>query len=404
MARNPDERPPTMETLEYELNKCLAGRGMAVAQILGMTTDANVVATLNPGLSMRNLEDGIVVPRAASSSPLAVQRASSHSGQLMLPAEGVFSGPTVITGQNMLQVRPASEPVAASSGRLPVQPAQPVPVSAPQVQVQVIELPPPAPYETPSLKRSGVGVFGWLLLAAILFGGIGALLYVALGERGERAPSKLDEASPPPARVGAVEPELPVQRPVEPRPGGGDIKVDPPAAGSGSGNGSGDPAGDDPDRGDKVKVDPGKKSPRGAGRRPTGVDERDPKALLKQGKQYEKSNDWEAARTTYQKLEKIKGQAGLALYLQAWVAIHMNDTDAAIRLATASAAIPGAHKTDAKFLYGDALYKQGEYKRAKDIYIGLRKTLTGEAKATATRKIAAANKMLKLPESDGIVE
>ena len=60
MARNPDDRPQSMDALEYELNKCLAGRGVAVAQILGMTTDANVVASLNSGLSMRNLDDGIV--------------------------------------------------------------------------------------------------------------------------------------------------------------------------------------------------------------------------------------------------------------------------------------------------------------------------------------------------------
>src|SRR5262249_8959717 len=51
MSRNPDARPQSMDALEYELNKCLSGRGQAVASILGMTTDANVVATLNPGLS-----------------------------------------------------------------------------------------------------------------------------------------------------------------------------------------------------------------------------------------------------------------------------------------------------------------------------------------------------------------
>ncbi len=65
MARSPDARPQTMDGLEYELNKCLAGRGVAVAQILGMTTDANVVATLNPGLSMRNLDEGTVSPQPA---------------------------------------------------------------------------------------------------------------------------------------------------------------------------------------------------------------------------------------------------------------------------------------------------------------------------------------------------
>src|SRR5262249_20314732 len=59
-------------------------------------------------------------------------------------------------------------------------------------------------YETPSLKRSGVVVFGWLVLAVLLFGGMGALLYAALGERGQRAPSQPDRATraaPPPVEV-----------------------------------------------------------------------------------------------------------------------------------------------------------------------------------------------------------
>jgi serine/threonine protein kinase len=69
MSRNPDSRPLSMEALEYELNKCLSGRGQAVASILGMTTDANVVATLNPGLSTRNLDSGIVnVPHSRPST------------------------------------------------------------------------------------------------------------------------------------------------------------------------------------------------------------------------------------------------------------------------------------------------------------------------------------------------
>jgi hypothetical protein len=376
-----------MESLEYELNKCLAGRGVAVAQILGMTTDASVVATLNPGLSMRNLDDGAVVSRAPSGSPGGAMRAGTHSGLTVLPSEGMFSGPTVTTGQNLLQVgRVASEPSPASSGRLATQPG----VIAAQ---SLIEIP---PYETPSIKRSGLGVFGWLLLAAILFGGVGALLYVALGERGERAPSKLDEAAPPAPRVGDA--AAPDGQPPEPsRPAGGNLKVvpDDPPAGEGS-------AAEDPDRKPDVK----KPNQRPAIRRPSpgGVDERDAKGLLRQGKLHEKNKDWEAARTAYQKLEKLAGHAGMALYQQARVALQANDTDGAIQLAIRSAGQPGTHKTDAKFLYGDALYKQGEFRRAKDIYIGLRKTLTGEMKATATRKIAAANRALRMPETDGITD
>jgi TolA-binding protein len=65
--------------------------------------------------------------------------------------------------------------------------------------------------------------------------------------------------------------------------------------------------------------------------------------------------------------------------------------------------MPGAYKTKAMFLYGDALYRQGAFKRAKDIFIGLHKKLAGDEKATAQRKVAACNRALKLPESDGVV-
>src|SRR4029079_12752481 len=76
MARNPDHRPQSMEALEYELNKCLGGRGVAVAQILGMATDPTVVATLNAGLSMRNVDERIVGRQQTSSANIAIPRAS----------------------------------------------------------------------------------------------------------------------------------------------------------------------------------------------------------------------------------------------------------------------------------------------------------------------------------------
>ena len=37
--------------------------------------------------------------------------------------------------------------------------------------------------------------------------------------------------------------------------------------------------------------------------------------------------------------------------------------------------------SDAMFLYGDALYRQGEHLRAKSIYIGLHQRLAGDKKA-----------------------
>ncbi|HSS02222.1 MAG TPA: serine/threonine-protein kinase, partial [Kofleriaceae bacterium] len=99
MARNPDDRPPSMEAFEYEITKCLAGRGAAVAQILGMTTDQNLVQHMNPGLSVR-MFDGAVVGRPSTSSPSIVlppMYPSSHvtpssNPQILPPGLAAFGG------------------------------------------------------------------------------------------------------------------------------------------------------------------------------------------------------------------------------------------------------------------------------------------------------------------------
>src|SRR5439155_16305781 len=109
MSRDPANRPPTMDGLEYELNKCLSGRGVAVAQILGMTTDANVVATLNPGLSVRTVDEGIV--RAGTPLPRA-----GTSDSLWETRSGVTRGPSSSPG--MAAQRAPSEPSLRESGQM----------------------------------------------------------------------------------------------------------------------------------------------------------------------------------------------------------------------------------------------------------------------------------------------
>ncbi|HEX8112609.1 MAG TPA: serine/threonine-protein kinase, partial [Kofleriaceae bacterium] len=198
MARNPGDRPQSMETLEYELNKCLAGRGVAVAQILGMTTDAHVVATLNPGLSMRTFDDAVVVARAQTSSPGGLPRPGTHSGMSELP--GMWSGPVMATGQSALMARQATDPGVAGylgPGQGPAAsgsfPAQGIPLRAqsspsliqPAVTISPAVSDPGLPAAPPMVvvHRSALGVLGWIVLAAVLFGGVGSLLYIAIGER-----------------------------------------------------------------------------------------------------------------------------------------------------------------------------------------------------------------------------
>lgn len=67
-----------------------------------------------------------------------------------------------------------------------------------------------------------------------------------------------------------------------------------------------------------------------------------------------------------------------------------------------AAEFPGRYQIPAKFLYADALYRQGEVAEAKEYYLTLRNTLHGDDRATAAKKIAACNQRLDLPDRDGL--
>jgi len=82
----------------------------------------------------------------------------------------------------------------------------------------------------------------------------------------------------------------------------------------------------------------------------------------------------------------------------------MNDPRAAERFAGQLATEDGPYKIKATFLYADALFVQSEYSRAKLIYLKLRSELNGDQRTIATKKIAACNKELHLPEASGITD
>jgi TolA-binding protein len=245
------------------------------------------------------------------------------------------------------------------------------------------------------IKRSAAGALGWLLLGALLFGGIGAIIYVAMGERGERA----DKA--PAATVhDAVQPTPPppLQTP-------GSNKAQPATNGSnGSGSGSAGSAGSAvPDKAVQKpeKVDPKnqKKQPPPKKQVATAAEEKDPKALI--APRVARESRRVRARVASTKLARSKATAR-ALYMQAWAAFQAQDNHAAEQLAKQAIEANVGNKTQAMFLFADAVFRQGDYERAKKLYIGLRGKVTGELKATATKKIAACNKALKLPEMNGI--
>jgi len=398
MARNPDDRPQTMETFEYELNKALSGRGVAVAQILGMTTDPTVVATLNAGLSVRNTDEGLLA-RANTSAPVAVGRASTHSGVTELPS--MQSGPAMQSASMSGQfLRAQSEPRASSSGQIPISVSSARQTSmndmAAQVQSQPI-----------IVRRSAAGALGWLLLGALLFGGVGALIYFAMGERGNKATTEVQPAAkasdvlpaPPPQGSDQAQPNKPDEPPPQ---GSNNAVVKPQETGSGSAEVKKPPEDKTVKPNDKTNKKGNPKTQPKKQVATSPADDKDPKALIELGKSLEKQGEYDQARGVYMKLGKIKGYAGKALYMQAWAAFQAQDNHAAENLAKQAIDAGVPNKIDAMFLFADAVFRKGEYERAKKLYIGLRGKVNGELKATATKKIAACNKALKLPEADGI--
>jgi serine/threonine protein kinase len=439
MARSPSERPQTMEALEYELNKCLAGRGVAVAQILGMTTDAHVVATLNPGLSMRTFDDAVVVARAQTASPPGMSRAGTHSGVSELPP--MWSGPAMSTNQNALMARQISEPASYAGQSYP---GQGVPLRA-QSSPSLIQ---PAASSmaamSPSISdhglaaapmvvvhRSALSVLGWILLAAVLFGGVGSLLYIALGERASRSPDAsairaiegkaaaaeapgsgaIAAPAPAPGSAAAANPEntgAPPRDQARPSDAAAG-SANPPGAGSNlvaAGSAAGEPADGGRKIDDKSRRRP---PPRTApARRPVAAaDDKDPKgapAIAKQARALNDAGKWDDARAAYQRLEKFKPFRSEAMYGQAWTAFQMNDVKIAAQIAGQLATEGGPYKIRAQFLYADSLFQDAQYARAKEIYKKLRGESRGDQRAMATKKIVACNQALKLPDGDGTTD
>jgi len=385
MARNPDDRPPSMEAFEYEITKCLAGRGAAVAQILGMSTDANLVAHLNPGLAVRTYDTGVV------------QRpASSPAAGLTPPAVAPVNTPP--SG--------SLAPSARISGRM-VAPDGMTFEGDFSTATAVVD---PLPSASVPVRRSGASVLGWIVLAALLFGGVGVVLYVAAGERasrkareqaalsvtvpaalpgdGERtrgaAPTPPPGAEPTPAKpvetsppAGANDAKPPVEdgKPIDSKPEARDPRPEPR-------NDRHDRRDDKRDRRDKDK-DKDKDKER-ADKKPAKVEgiprsEKEAQQLMGEARGYVSDMDWGKARDAYARVSDGKYYRGQGLLGMAKVAWETKDIDSAIRLA--QQALKAGAGDPARTLLGHAYYKKGDLAKALGFYEAVLKRNPNDAEA-----------------------
>jgi hypothetical protein len=321
MARQPDERPPSMEAFEYDLTKCLSGRSAAVANILGIAHDADLGSVDEPFF------DG---PR----------------DELTSPGHAIPSKPKRSSREMGLASKDAGLPL-------------PKPADA------------PADFETeavPNVAGGGLRALGWFFFVLILVGGATAVFYVAKGEGTaprpgpEEAASVVEPATNAATTNAATPPEPdrsePVVVPENPSP-----PVEPavdPAKDAGSGEAKA--VDDGKDATTAVKDDTQVKPAAGGKQRPPR-NNREAARLLAQAKGLVANTHFDEARDIYKRIikgshRKQQGYLGLAN-----VAFQQKNADLAITYAKkAGNSIP------AKMALGNAYFKKGDYRKALAIY------------------------------------
>lgn len=124
--------------------------------------------------------------------------------------------------------------------------------------------------------------------------------------------------------------------------------------------------------------------------------------LIAQGEVHEAKSEWDKALARYAELEKLPDQLGIAKYLEARVYFLRGDLARSQTLVVQAVRSLDnvSRKYDAKLLYGEILFKQGLYHRAKDVFLTLRQQ--EPRKPELEQRVIACNKALKRPDREGL--
>ena len=121
----------------------------------------------------------------------------------------------------------------------------------------------------------------------------------------------------------------------------------------------------------------------------------EPRDLVAEARAHEMASEWQLAADSYRKLEAFDDWRGFALYREGWSAFQQGDFVAARQLAAKAMTARRAPRAEARELYGDALFKLGEFERARNVYVAIEKTATqAPARTMLRKKIAACDRML----------
>ncbi|HTM21615.1 MAG TPA: tetratricopeptide repeat protein [Kofleriaceae bacterium] len=356
-----------MEAFEYEILRALAGRGVAVAQILGMTTDPELVAALNPGLPAQNTDRGLLEGRSGIMSLDDLRTPPPMAAATPLPMDMAYTERRVgrSTGP---EAALRSAPIAGA-------------VSGPALTFEETYV------GEPQKPRSALAVFGWILLLLLLAGAIGMLLFVALGNKGDR------EVGGSPAAGGATD-ARDAGAPVRSGAADGGMKEST-AADAGAGKvgvepGGKEPGGKEPGGKDGLTKPPGVDGPTPRPPEPTSGgparSRKEATKLIDEARQHGAKLEWEAARALYQRVASSKyrradGYVGLAR-----VAFETRNLDDATKYA--KKAMAAGATTGAWMILGHAYFKMGRYADALEQYEKVLKKNPGDKEALTNANLA----------------
>jgi len=352
MARDPADRPQTMEAVEYELTKCLAGRGAAVAQILGMSADPVLVAALNPGIAVQLEEQGLALRSDRSLTPARGLTPPGTSTGVKMRAAKTPSGVEVS------EAYPVTEEVAFGDSTASV-----------------------------AMPRSRVGLLGWVVLLALVGTAIGVIFFVASGERSRKGVPVAATAGGDVGPGGRRDPAV-----------GAGLVADAATTNAASGQWDAGASLDDPDEQDASAGDPtGKptgKKPKDRPRikpRPPSVDgiprtKKEAKALLREADGHKGKMNWDAARGLYSRVARGKHLRSRGLLGLARVAFETKNMEAAIK--HAKAALKAGAGDAARMVLGHAYFKKGHFADALRLYEEVLKHKPGDNEAQRSADLA----------------
>ncbi len=366
MARDPKDRPPSMEALEYELTKCFAGRGAAVANILGISHDdafdSSSLPGTDPGYAGENHAPG---GRARTADPM--------DGSLGGRARTVEPRQSTIDRAQPSQVSEAYDAVG------PI-------LEDPDLDTDV--------------SGGGMRTMGWLLFVALLLSAGAAVFYVAKGEGTARSAADTEK---PTAAVNFDAAVVPVKIPVEIPDPGAALDAGSAVATAGAGDGGAASAGSLDAGATKLALgDAGARLPKivdTTGKKQikvkppkvrTGPAKNDKHArrLLSEARGHAANTDWSSAKAKYRRVLSSRWRNQSANLGLSAVAFQQKNLPLAIKFAKKA-----GNSIKARMALGNAYFKQGNYKKALAIYDSVLHRKPGYKEAQTNAK--AARKKLK---------